>query len=57
MLGIMRNEQLPEPYRLDAAKSAAPYVHPKLANIEHQGKDGGNIVIEIVRFAPETASE
>lgn len=23
--------------RLDAAKSAAPYVHPKLANIEHSG--------------------
>jgi hypothetical protein len=24
-------------HRLDAAKAAAPYVHPKLANIEHKG--------------------
>ena len=30
-------------FRLDAAKYAAPYVHAKLASIEHSGKDGGPI--------------
>jgi hypothetical protein len=28
------------------AKDCAPYVHPKLASIEHSGKDGGPLVIE-----------
>ena len=27
-------------YRFEAAKAAAPYVHPRLAAIEHTGKDG-----------------
>lgn len=38
--------------RFEAAKAAAPYVHPKLAAIEHTGKDGqpllGNISITVV---------
>src|SRR5579872_6151968 len=29
--------------RMDAAKAAAPYVHPKLHAIEHTGKNGGPI--------------
>lgn len=29
------------------AKDAAPYMHPKLAAIEHSGKDGGPIQILI----------
>jgi len=28
------------------AKDAAPYVHPRLAAIEHTGKDGGPIVTQ-----------
>jgi hypothetical protein len=27
----------------EAAKDAAPYLHPRLASIEHSGKDGGAI--------------
>ena len=27
--------------RFEAAKAAAPYVHPKLAAVEHSGPDGG----------------
>jgi hypothetical protein len=38
MLTIMRNEELEAATRLDAANKAAPYVHPKLAAIEHSGK-------------------
>lgn len=37
MLKVMRDEgNLPD-VRLDAAKSAAPYVHSRLAAIEHSG--------------------
>jgi len=33
--------------RMDAAKAAAPFIHPRLATIDntHTGKDGGPIVI------------
>lgn len=46
MLGVMRDPAKDFEVRLDAAKSAAPYVHPKLAAIEHTGKDGGPILTE-----------
>lgn len=39
-----------------AARDAAPYLHPKLAAIEHSGKDGGPLVVEIVRFGSGEAS-
>lgn len=29
------------------AKDAAPYVHPRLAAVEHSGKDGGPIQVTI----------
>lgn len=37
MLSIMRDEDNPKDMRLDAANKAAPFVHPKLAAIEHSG--------------------
>lgn len=37
MLAILRDEALDESKRLDAAKAAAPYVHPRLAAVEHSG--------------------
>jgi hypothetical protein len=43
MLEVMRNANLDPRERLSAAVSAAPYVHPKLASIEHTGADGGAI--------------
>lgn len=40
---------------IEAAKAAAPYVHPKLSNIEHAGKDGGaiqhSVAVEFIRPA------
>lgn len=45
MLNVMRDENAEKQLRMDAAKSAAPYVHPKLANIEHSGPDGGALQI------------
>jgi hypothetical protein len=43
LLSVLRNEQESYERRFEAAKAAAPYVHPKLAAIEHAGKDGGPI--------------
>ncbi|WP_245421899.1 hypothetical protein [Rhodoplanes serenus] len=40
MLGVMRDEKETRDVRLDAAKSAAPYVHPKLASVNHRGQIG-----------------
>lgn len=37
MLSIMRDETAERGERLDMAKAAAPYVHAKLAAIEHSG--------------------
>lgn len=46
MLQTMRDAGKDFEVRLDAAKSAAPYVHPKLAAIEHTGANGGPIQTE-----------
>jgi hypothetical protein len=43
MLNVLRDEAVPRDERMDAAKAAAPYVHAKLASVEHTGKDGGDI--------------
>lgn len=37
MLRVMRDEMQDLDVRMDAAKGAAPYVHPKLAQVEHSG--------------------
>lgn len=39
--------------RFEAAKAAAPYVHAKLASVEHTGKGGGAIMMQM---APSDAS-
>jgi len=46
MLSIMRDKQMTTESRFEAAKAAAPYVHPKLANVEHSGPNGGPIQTE-----------
>lgn len=51
MLSVLRDERADPKDRMWAAEKAAPYVHPRLASVEHQGKDGGPMVLEIVRFA------
>jgi hypothetical protein len=37
MLGLLRDEQLSTEARFEAAKAAAPYVHARLAAVEHSG--------------------
>ena len=43
MLRVMRNPASDDERRDQMAKVAAPYVHPRLAAIQHTGKDGGPI--------------
>lgn len=38
MLSVMRDEANDQKERMSAAASAAPYIHPKLANIEMNAK-------------------
>jgi hypothetical protein len=54
MLDTMRDEEKPFDIRLDAAKSAAPYVHPKLAAVEHTGKDGGPVAVSFQWLPPQS---
>lgn len=49
MLRVMRDRLADESRRDDMAKAAAPYLHPKLANIGHTGADGGPVEI-VVRW-------
>lgn len=43
MMRVLRNEKASRGERMDAAKGAAPYVHPRLAAVEHSGPGGGPI--------------
>lgn len=45
MLNILRDESVAADRRDDMAKAAAPYVHPKLAAVEHGGKIDGTFTV------------
>ena len=52
MLGVLRDPNEGPARRLDAAKSAAPYCHHRLASLEHnvnarQNPDGGEVVVVV----------
>lgn len=53
MLSVMRDTEQTAPVRLDAAKSAAPYVHPKLGSVEV--KHGGEIGIRVSKEQRDAA--
>lgn len=40
LLSVMRDISLPREDRVDAAHKAAPYVHAKLASVDHKSTDG-----------------
>jgi len=48
MLRIMRDKSVADDRRDRMAAAAAPFYHPKFANVEHTGKDGGPIALEFV---------
>jgi hypothetical protein len=47
MLTVMRNARLGLDVRLEAAKSVAPYVHPRLASTEIRSPDGSALSLTI----------
>jgi hypothetical protein len=51
LLAVMRDDKQPGDLRLEAAKAAAPYVHAKRSSVEVGGPGGGDLVVELVRFA------
>ena len=53
MLAILRDEGAPMEVRFEAAKAAAPYVHPRLAAIEHSGE----VATPYVARLPEPAKD
>lgn len=40
MLAVLRDETQDQSVRLDAANKAAPYIHAKLASVDHKSSDG-----------------
>lgn len=47
LLSVLRDEAKAPEMRVDAAKAAAPYVHPRLASVEHAGPDGGPLTLVV----------
>lgn len=47
MIRVMRDENADGSRRDEMAKAAAPYMHPRLAAVEHSGKDGGPIPMRV----------
>jgi hypothetical protein len=47
MLRVMRDGSVDHDRRDKMAAAASPYIHPKLANVEMTGKDGGKIQLSI----------
>jgi hypothetical protein len=63
MLGAMRDEEQPINIRLDAAKAAAQYVHPKLSAVEVKAEvstksndDARTVRAGLLLVAPDTGT-
>lgn len=52
MLKTMRDETQPHEERFKAAIGAAPYVHPRLAAVEHKGDANNPIAYTVVSGVP-----
>lgn len=50
MLKVLRDDDMDAARRDDMAKAAAPYMHPRLASVEHGGKDGSPIVVKVLNL-------
>lgn len=47
LLMIMRDENIQRATRMDAAKAAAPYIHPRLASTEVKGNKDAPLALEL----------
>lgn len=50
MLGRMRDESADRSERMDAAKAAAPYIHPKLSTVEHTGDPDKPVAVTMIEL-------
>jgi hypothetical protein len=48
MLKVLRDEDQPHEERMKAAIAAAPYVHPRLSTVQHQGDDDKPVAVRII---------
>lgn len=53
MLQILRDKKAEQKDRMWAAEKAAPYIHARLANVEHAGVDGGPLQVLIQRYGDD----
>jgi hypothetical protein len=57
MLKVMRNTKAAGERRDRMAVAAAPYVHPKLANMQHTGANGGPIqTVDLTKLSDDELS-
>lgn len=47
LLGVLRDDTKSEETRIDVAKAAAPYVHARLAAVEHSGDKDKPVAISV----------
>lgn len=53
MLGLLRDESRDFLTRFEAAKAAAPYVHPKLASTELKGDEERPVAVKFAWLPPQ----
>ena len=56
MLSIMRSEDAPMEMRFKAACEAAPYIHPRLAAVQHSGNEDKPLTIQVLTHVPRSAT-
>lgn len=54
LLSVMREETNEQAARLDAAKAAAGYVHPKLASVDMNAMVNGKLTYTVVSGVPRS---
>jgi hypothetical protein len=57
MLSILRDETKPQHERFTAAKEAAPYLHPKLAAVQHSGDKNNPVALEVISGVPREMTD
>lgn len=51
LMKVYRGSKYDIDLRTEAARAAAPYVHPRLSSVEMTGVDGGPLSVSIRRYA------
>jgi hypothetical protein len=57
MVSVFRDETQPLAVRLDAARSVAPYCHPRLSTLDIGSRDDKPLVVQVLRFSDVVAED